>query len=871
MTSISQDNKSLLDDPNVSFIQRVLAVYAESREAKPAYKAYMASTMNIYRKLLPDSIELLENLQKLNRKLTSEEERLLRSALQVKGIPLHNNDFIKYLVSNPKEIGSGIMSLIVDSNLNPVYFRENGLEGSIDDIPVLAALKTKKHLNVNQAELQLRNTVESLGENGFVTADIIGLASSKQVAVSDLKKAKVYVHFETTPEEYATPFGKFILNPGYTYVEIPGDPYQYQPVKLPQASPDFLIKLVDAFNNGILPTGLPSEIYESAEAFKSYLENLFYFNADTQGLILGSTQNNKLVFKKKNKNGKYQAITGSEEVQLGLIRGAFANLRYMVSKQSLTTNQPSTLLYEQNGIRLKSFPNYEALVLSPEFGAQVIMRGNSRFALSSELTIESTISNAEKGFEDVLPEVPLVSDIPSTAIVETEAVEIPEEQLEQVEKQLNLFVDQPQLTPEEAEEAAQLPSRRIQDANERREAIQRAQAEMYQEYQVDLEAFRTGSFLNDLQAAIDSLFGGAFITSKQSFIRFGDKNSLDGVYGDKIKKTYFPKRSTPATSILGLDQIAQLIEDRIGREVTPSELVDFMTTYPGGIGTVNSRNIETVYGRFNPKKNPKYDGIRGIIAKEERAASKEFSQDEFPTDTSDFRDPWDEPPPANIPNPFEDDFFRSLELENDITEAQNKAAEEWVNSHPIFKNTKFIFDKTLRHPLAYATWSKAAITLFADANYAEAYHEAWHEFSQMYLTPAQREALYAEARKIYGELPLVELEEKLAESFRQFALSNGTEMPSEIAKYESTKNIFQKIWDFLTGFFTDKLTVDKYFSQLYKGNISSYTRNEDAGYFKTLYSAKLVVKHPDNTDKVFSFRESQQILTQMDSLFVDVA
>ena len=214
---------------------------------------------------------------------------------------------------------------------------------------------------------------------------------------------------------------------------------------------------------------------------------------------------------------------------------------------------------------------------------------------------------------------------------------------------------------------------------------------------------------------------------------------------------------------------------------------------------------------------------------------------------------------------------RSLSLENSITEAENNAAQLWVENHPIFKNTPFIFNQTITHPSAYAVWSKAGVFLYEGANYAEGYHEAWHEFSQFYLTKEQKDSLYAQARKIYGELGLVELEEKLAEDFRQFALSNGKVFPEAIKNNMEAKNVFQKIWDFLNGFFTDKNTIDKYFTQLYKGDLTSYTRDDSQAYFKELYSSKFAVALPDGKDKVFSFREGDKILTQIDSLFVTLA
>lgn len=214
---------------------------------------------------------------------------------------------------------------------------------------------------------------------------------------------------------------------------------------------------------------------------------------------------------------------------------------------------------------------------------------------------------------------------------------------------------------------------------------------------------------------------------------------------------------------------------------------------------------------------------------------------------------------------------RSLLLQNAISEQENNAAQVWVENSPIFKGTRFIFDKTIAHPTAYAVWSKAGVFLFEGANYAEGYHEAWHEFSQYYLTKEQKDSLYAQARKIYGDLSLVELEEKLAEDFRQFALSNGKVFPEGIKANKEAKSVFQKIWDFITNFVSDKKTVDFYFGQLYKGQISSYTRNEDQAYFKELNSSKLVVNLADGTKKAFSFKEGDEILNQFDSLFVSMA
>lgn len=217
------------------------------------------------------------------------------------------------------------------------------------------------------------------------------------------------------------------------------------------------------------------------------------------------------------------------------------------------------------------------------------------------------------------------------------------------------------------------------------------------------------------------------------------------------------------------------------------------------------------------------------------------------------------------------EFNRSKTLRNNITKKQNEAAKNWVANHPIFKNTPFIFDSTINHPEAYAVWSKAGIFLFEGANYAEAYHEAWHEFSQLYLTPEQKAALYAEARNIYGDLSFVELEEKLAEDFRAYSLSEGKLLPASIAEAKESKFIFKQIWDFISNLFSDKKTVDHYFSRLYKGNLTQFKRKEANQYFIQLFSGKYVYEDEAGNITSLSYKDSKAFLDDLDSIYVYLA
>lgn len=226
---------------------------------------------------------------------------------------------------------------------------------------------------------------------------------------------------------------------------------------------------------------------------------------------------------------------------------------------------------------------------------------------------------------------------------------------------------------------------------------------------------------------------------------------------------------------------------------------------------------------------------------------------------------------GEAPTNDDDVLFRAKALSNSITGRQNTLAKAWVANHPIFKNTPFIFNETISHPEAYAVWSKAGIFLYEGANYAEAYHEAWHEFSQLYLTPEQKEALYAEARAIYGNLPFVQLEERLADDFRAYALSGGVTMPESFKKATESKSIFKQIWDFITNLFSNKKTVDHYFSRLYKGNLNGFKRRESNQYFQQLYSGKYTFNDDQGVSHALSYVDSKKYLDDLDSLYVSTA
>lgn len=138
-------------------------------------------------------------------------------------------------------------------------------------------------------------------------------------------------------------------------------------------------------------------------------------------------------------------------------------------------------------------------------------------------------------------------------------------------------------------------------------------------------------------------------------------------------------------------------------------------------------------------------------------------------------------------------------------------------------------DHVLNH-MAYAAnsdywgyWKNSVITLFGDAGKGVGYHEAWHHFSQLFLTRDEKVRLYNETQSETPELrgqDFKKIEEYLADKFSEYAQNQEIKAPPV------RRNLFQKIWDFLKRIFQNKTPrvsdLDRYFTDLYQGKLESY-------------------------------------------------
>jgi hypothetical protein len=216
-------------------------------------------------------------------------------------------------------------------------------------------------------------------------------------------------------------------------------------------------------------------------------------------------------------------------------------------------------------------------------------------------------------------------------------------------------------------------------------------------------------------------------------------------------------------------------------------------------------------------------------------------------------------------------YKRRGQGEIDATPSQIIKAAAWYDNLKIkFKDASGnIIEKNMKDVIPYhvmfriansngdvrARWTRSGINLYEGSDYSDLYHEAWHGFTQWFLTTDEKLKLYdsvknsGERIKYYDDTTnswksmsasdldfsiknhKLYAEEFLAEKFREFALNNG-KFPKE--QPVAVKSIFRRIWDALKALFgfaskesmltpISESNIAEVFEKLYVGDLSDYT------------------------------------------------
>jgi predicted kinase len=243
-------------------------------------------------------------------------------------------------------------------------------------------------------------------------------------------------------------------------------------------------------------------------------------------------------------------------------------------------------------------------------------------------------------------------------------------------------------------------------------------------------------------------------------------------------------------------------------------------------------------------------------------------------------------------NGFNLDRSKALDnfLDKVFTTAADKAAAEawWANS-PLSKYISLNRITQIVNSNAFATFTGTGITLYeGDGGTAvDLYHEAWHGFSQLFLTRDEKIKLYNELKgqPKWANKSFFDIEEDIAEDFRDYARSRG--------KKEAPKGflgtVFRRMYQFLQNLIgrvskqdlatrpRDIASVKELFDKLYRASenpelLQDMQPSTDNMMFTQLNRAKAITSVKDVATKYepFDSAESLKIVSYLDSLIPDI-
>lgn len=118
--------------------------------------------------------------------------------------------------------------------------------------------------------------------------------------------------------------------------------------------------------------------------------------------------------------------------------------------------------------------------------------------------------------------------------------------------------------------------------------------------------------------------------------------------------------------------------------------------------------------------------------------------------------------------------------------------------------------------LAWGQFNNGIITLSDVAAEGTTYHEAFHAVFNLLLDNDERQALYDEARKLYGEKDNLSLEEDMAEGFREYVTTR-----QNAGLLGKIKNFFKDLWIKVTNWNSVRPHLIAYYQIINRGEYSN--------------------------------------------------
>ena len=139
--------------------------------------------------------------------------------------------------------------------------------------------------------------------------------------------------------------------------------------------------------------------------------------------------------------------------------------------------------------------------------------------------------------------------------------------------------------------------------------------------------------------------------------------------------------------------------------------------------------------------------------------------------------------------------------------------------------------------LAWGQFDKGVITLSDIAAEGTAYHEAFHAVFNLLLDNNERQALYDEAKKLYGEKDNLSLEEDMAEGFREYVMTR------------QSRGLGKRILDFFKELFTKVTNWNNFRPSL----IDYYRRINEGKYVDSTFKVPTISELRGATSTTTSF------------------
>jgi len=241
---------------------------------------------------------------------------------------------------------------------------------------------------------------------------------------------------------------------------------------------------------------------------------------------------------------------------------------------------------------------------------------------------------------------------------------------------------------------------------------------------------------------------------------------------------------------------------------------------------------------------------------------------------------------------------RSSKLPNAVTVEQIEQAKTWWNNSPLSKIIGLTQLANIVNSDSFANFIINGATL-ADTSInidtknggtmVDVYHEAWHGFSQLFLTKEEKTSLYNEVQNFKdakGNQPnknktFFEIEEMLAEDFRSYAMDpkavKGSPKRNSLFRriLNFIKNIFNKVFkrEEIAGDVTLVPAVKELYDKLYLANenpsiLNIYKPNVENAMFSMLDRG---VNTVDGTkSEALNFQDSAELVNSIDSIISQI-